>query len=136
MLLLHHCIDSVEPRSAVLAWCVPDAALPPPFPSSRPQRLYISNMAVAPSYRRTGIATALLSATERLAAAWGESEVYLHVDEVNATARQLYAAAGFTLRDEDPFWVLPPKRKLLLAKPIARPRRSSLAQGPRTELKV
>ena len=64
----------------------------------------------------------LLDAAERLAIAWGEEEIYLHVDEVNAAGRCLYAAAGFTQRDVDPFWVMPPKRKLLLAKTVARTR--------------
>jgi GNAT superfamily N-acetyltransferase len=105
---------------AVLAWCVPDATLPAPWPSSKPQRLYLSNMAVAPSWRRRGLATALLAAAERLARAWGENSIWLHVDEVNSSGRKLYEASGFTLQDEDPFWVLPPKRKLLLAKDIGR----------------
>ena len=115
-----HVFWLVLPASAVLAWCVPDAALPAPWPSGKPQRLYLSNMAVAPSWRRRGLATALLAAAERLARAWGETQVYLHVDEVNANGRKLYEAAGFTLQDADPFWVLPPKRKLLLAKEIGR----------------
>ena len=107
------------PHSAVLAWCVPDAALPPPFPSSKPQRLYISNMAVSPLHRRRGVATALLRAGERLARAWGESEVWLHVDEVNDGGRALYESQGFDVREEDPWWIPAAKRKLLLAKRVA-----------------
>ncbi len=105
-------------RSAVLAWCVPDAALPAPFPSTKQQRLYLSNMAVAPSCRRAGIATRLLHAATCLARRWGEQEVYLHVDEANVAGKALYARAGFDVKDQDPWWVPPAKRKLLLAKSV------------------
>jgi ribosomal protein S18 acetylase RimI-like enzyme len=111
-------------RSMVLSWRVPDAALPPPFPSSRPQRLYISNMAVAPAARRRGIALALLASAEAAAAAWGQPELWLHVDAGNVPARALYAAAGFSEAPEgqDGWWVPQSARRVLLRKPVP-PRR-------------
>ncbi len=45
------------------------AVLPPPFPSTSPQRCYVSNMAVARGFRRRGAATALLHSCSRLGAA-------------------------------------------------------------------
>jgi uncharacterized membrane protein YgcG len=73
----------------------PEAALPPPFPSGAPLRLYISNMAVAPAARRRGVARRLLAGAVRTAGLWAEPSVWLHVGSANAGARQLYAAAGF-----------------------------------------
>eukprot|EP00798_Chlamydomonas_sp_ICE-L_P022578 gene22578-29709_t len=43
----------------------PVALLPPPFPSSSPFRLYISNMAVEEQYRRQGIASRLMEKAEQ-----------------------------------------------------------------------
>lgn len=40
--------------------------LPPPFPTTKPLRLYCSNMAVSPAHRRKGLATALLQRCQRL----------------------------------------------------------------------
>jgi hypothetical protein len=72
-----------------------EAALPPPFPSNAPLRAYISNMAVAPSARRQGLGRTLCTACGRVAKAWGEPCVLLHVAADNATAQQLYASCGF-----------------------------------------
>jgi ribosomal protein S18 acetylase RimI-like enzyme len=113
----------------VLSWRVPDAALPPPFPSFRPQRLYISNMGVSPSARRRGVARAPLATAEATAAAWGQPEIWLHVDAANTGARLLYEACGFTMAPDgqDPFFVPPAQRRLLLRKAV--PRRWRLAPG-------
>lgn len=72
-----------------------EAALPPPFPSNAPMRAYISNMAVVPSARRQGLAKTLCSACGRIAKAWGEPCVLLHVASDNTSAQQLYAGCGF-----------------------------------------
>ena len=108
----------------VLSWRVPDAALPAPFPSFRPQKLYISNMGVAPAARRRGVARALLRAAEELAAAWEQDEVVLHVDAPNSGARALYEACGYTLAAEgqDPWFVPAAQRRLLLHKALPRSR--------------
>lgn len=51
---------------ALASFLAPEAVLPPPWPTSKPVRLYVSNLAVAPEQRRRGVAAALLSACERL----------------------------------------------------------------------
>jgi ribosomal protein S18 acetylase RimI-like enzyme len=43
-----------------------DAALPPPFPTRQPARLYIGNLAVKNGFRRGGCGSALLHAAEKL----------------------------------------------------------------------
>ena len=40
--------------------------LPAPFPTTKPWRLYCSNMAVATAHRRQGLATALLHRCQRI----------------------------------------------------------------------
>lgn len=45
-----------------------DSALPPPFPTKQPARLYIGNLVVRESMRRKGCGTALLTAVETLGA--------------------------------------------------------------------
>ena len=106
--------------SAVLSWRVPEAALPAPFPSTKPQRLYLSNMSVAPSARRRGVARALLSAAEATAAAWEQETLWLHVDVPNEGARALYDATGFTpaAEGQDPWFLPREKRRVLLCKPV------------------
>ena len=55
----------------------------------------LANLAVAPSRRRQGIATALLDAVLNDATGRGTKEIYLEVRESNAAARALYSARGF-----------------------------------------
>lgn len=55
----------------------------------------ILTLAVHPQMRRQGIGWALLAAAIAWAAATGASALFLEVAETNATARALYAAAGF-----------------------------------------
>lgn len=56
---------------------------------------YLSNLAIAPSHRRRGIAAQLLQACEPIAKTWGHHDLYLHVLENNRAARALYLKAGF-----------------------------------------
>ena len=55
----------------------------------------IITLGVVPSARRTGIATALLSAAEAEAADQGAVKVFLEVAADNAAARALYQKAGY-----------------------------------------
>jgi ribosomal protein S18 acetylase RimI-like enzyme len=73
----------------------PEAALPPPFPSSAPLRAYLSDMAVSPSARRRGAARLLLERACALARRWGEDSLWLHVAADNRAAVALYQSAGF-----------------------------------------
>jgi arginase family enzyme/GNAT superfamily N-acetyltransferase len=54
-------------------------------------------MATHPCRRRQGIATAILNAGARWAAAQGAGSFYLQVEEDNHAARNLYSRTGFTL---------------------------------------
>jgi len=77
---------------------------------------YLSSMAVAAEVRRRGAAQALLKTAERLAAAWGEKILALHLHEGNTPAQRLYQRAGFRLVSRDaPFMARP---RLLLVKDL------------------
>jgi len=52
-------------------------------------------MVVLPSARRQGLAKTLCAACGRIAKAWGEPCVLLHVAAENTSAQQLYAGCGF-----------------------------------------
>eukprot|EP00198_Chlamydomonas_reinhardtii_P004477 XP_001693813.1 predicted protein [Chlamydomonas reinhardtii] len=73
-----------------------EALLPPPFPSNKPYRLYVSNMSVVPAHRRRGLAKRLLLQCERVARLWGHESIWLHVKRSNAAAAALYASMGYT----------------------------------------
>jgi len=55
----------------------------------------VLTLAVAPAARRRGVATALLQAAMRQAAARQAEVMFLEVAESNAAAQALYMAAGF-----------------------------------------
>lgn len=82
---------------------------------------FITNMAVAPSSRRQGIATKLLHAACSTASIAGHSEVYLHVRVQDKPARELYKKNGFVVAQEDSWLVclLGRDRKQMLRKHIA-----------------
>jgi GNAT superfamily N-acetyltransferase len=72
-----------------------EAVLPPPFPTRAPLQAYISNMSVAPDARQRGLARRLCRACGRVAVAWRQPRVVLHVAVDNAAARALYSSVGF-----------------------------------------
>lgn len=93
----------------------------PPWQFTRSQYLYISNLAVSPSYRRQGIARKLLFQCEKVALEWGFSDLYLHVLENNHSAYSLYLERGYRVkRIESSFSarVLNRPRKMFLHKHI------------------
>eukprot|EP00873_Tetraselmis_striata_P024643 jgi/Tetstr1/444907/TSEL_003358.t1 len=94
-----------------------EAALPPPFPTRAPARMYLCNMAVRPASRRRGVARALLQEAQRLGTRWGQDALWLHVECDNTAALQLYLGEGFQRRSTDPWWYLI-GRKHLLVKPL------------------
>ena len=61
--------------------------------------LYVDALAVAPGFRRRGVATALLAAAEEAAAAAGLDGVALDTGLHNEPARSLYEAAGYRQRE-------------------------------------
>ncbi|KAG2496819.1 hypothetical protein HYH03_005225 [Edaphochlamys debaryana] len=80
---------------ALVSLAQPLALLPPPLPSRSPQQVHVDGLAVAPDCRRSGVASALLDAAERLARRWGGASLWLHVEAANAPAVQLYTDRGY-----------------------------------------
>jgi ribosomal protein S18 acetylase RimI-like enzyme len=68
-------------------------------PTPPPRMLYVDALAVDPSFRRRGIARALLADAERDAAHAGLEGVALDTGLQNAAARALYEATGFRERE-------------------------------------
>jgi ribosomal protein S18 acetylase RimI-like enzyme len=56
---------------------------------------YLANIAVDPSFRRKGIARAMLHACEQVAVARGFQRLYLHVRLGDDAARALYETSGY-----------------------------------------
>lgn len=79
----------------------PEALLPPPAPTRAPLVPYLGNLAVAPAARGRGVARRLLSAAERAAAAFGDSELWLRgrnrsgSSDGEDSSGNLYFAAGY-----------------------------------------
>ncbi len=83
--------------------------------------LYISNMAVAPQWRRQGIARVLLQAVEHVALEWHCPQLYLHVMADNLAASQLYTNLGYHPPRLEKTWAFFPTgshRKVLLHKSL------------------
>ena len=62
--------------------------------------LYINSLAVAPEARRLGIATHILSFTERVARRLGKKSLELSVLKSNFAAQEAYIKFGFTKKEE------------------------------------
>lgn len=58
--------DNTLVGCAFTSMVAPEALLPPPWPTTKPLRFYMSNLGVLQSHRRRGIALALLNACEIL----------------------------------------------------------------------
>ena len=65
---------------------------------------YLSNLAIAPKYRRQGVASGLLQACEKVALSWGFQHLYLHVLDNNHQARQLYFKQGYRVHKVESHW--------------------------------
>jgi ribosomal protein S18 acetylase RimI-like enzyme len=74
---------------AVIGQC---AAAVHKHPDLRPTELYIDEVAVAPPYRRQGIARRMLDAMFALGKALGCEEVWVGTEPDNMAARNLYAS--------------------------------------------
>jgi ribosomal protein S18 acetylase RimI-like enzyme len=68
-------------------------------PQHPPSMLYVDALAVDPSYRRRGVARALLARAEEAAAAHDLDGVALDTGLHNEPARALYAASGYRERE-------------------------------------
>ena len=75
---------------------------PPGGERNPPPRPYISNLAVARNVRRQGIATALLSAGERIVREdWKLPQLHLRVARDNEGARALYKGCGYSIVEDE-----------------------------------
>jgi ribosomal protein S18 acetylase RimI-like enzyme len=66
----------------------------------KPDSLYISSLAVAPEYRKHGVAKYILDISARIANKHGKRWLQLSVLKKNTPARQLYAKSGFAEKKE------------------------------------
>jgi ribosomal protein S18 acetylase RimI-like enzyme len=83
---------------------------------------YISNLAVSPERRRSGLARQLLLKCEQIAREWGFEELSLHVLDNNLPAHALYLSSGYRLQKTDGWlmnWLLNRPQKLFLHKKIS-----------------
>jgi ribosomal-protein-alanine N-acetyltransferase len=87
--------------------------------------LHINNLAVHPSHRREGVASALLSAVLRYGARAGASRATLEVRQSNLIARQLYDRFGFVVAGVRPgYYTHPIEDALILWRGRGMPGRS------------
>lgn len=114
--------------SCVLSLAAPDALLPAPFPTTKPWRLYCSNMAVATAHRRQGLATALLHRCQRIGGLWGHSEMWLHVDVINEQAQNLYMGSGFGIKSRDSWYYIIGRKRYLMQKSLTDRSRKTRAE--------
>ncbi len=74
----------------------------------------VMNLAVAPAYRRQGLARRLMADALRHAAARGCSQCYLEVRASNRRAIELYEHCGFTVIGRRPRYYFHPREDALL----------------------
>lgn len=61
-----------------------------------PSKPYILNLCVDPEFRRQGLARRLMTVSERLIRdVWGDTEIYLHVEDDQVAANYLYEKIGY-----------------------------------------
>ncbi|OEL25701.1 hypothetical protein BAE44_0013280 [Dichanthelium oligosanthes] len=82
--------------------------------------LYVSGIAVLPSFRRRKVGTALLKACEALGLQWRHRFMVLRAYEDDEGARGLYAKAGYRVVSRDPDWVtwVGRRRRVLMIKEL------------------
>ncbi|KAL4428386.1 hypothetical protein ABPG75_002475 [Micractinium tetrahymenae] len=116
VLVAEDCVSGEVLGCAAVSLAQPEAALPPPFPTSKPRRVYVSNIAVLPQHRRQGVGSLLLQQCERQARLWRQDSLWLHVELKNADALRLYQRLGYTEVGRDP--VFTPNRRCLMRKEV------------------
>lgn len=84
-----------------------------------PEELHITNIAVAPAYRRQGIGAALLTDTIEFAVCKGCRWIYLDVRPSNEAARALYERFGFVeIFRRRKYYIRPQEDGLVMARPV------------------
>ncbi|XP_021896030.1 uncharacterized protein LOC110813275 [Carica papaya] len=89
--------------------------------SGAEEYLYVSGLAVSPSFRRRRIGSALLKACDVMSLMWGFRFLVLRVYEDDLGAQKLYTAAGYREVSGDYPWMttwVGRKRRLLMIKQI------------------
>lgn len=84
---------------------------------------YISNLAVAPDYRRLGIARQLLQRCEVQVQRWHYGSIGLHVLETNQGAMELYRQLGYQVQQTEQTlgsWFFAQPKQLFLQKNLSR----------------
>ena len=66
----------------------------------KPDTLFVGSLAVAPQYRRHGLATHILNFSTKVARRMGKGWLELSVLKKNIPARSLYEKAGFAQKEE------------------------------------
>jgi ribosomal protein S18 acetylase RimI-like enzyme len=78
--------------------------------SEKLDALFINSLAVAPHYRRQGIATYMLSQAEKLAKRSGKTSLKLSVLKTNTPAQRTYKKFGLTTREQKKWSLILTKR--------------------------
>ncbi|HLY40002.1 MAG TPA: N-acetyltransferase [Terracidiphilus sp.] len=77
---------------------------------------YLQTIEVLPEFRKHGVASELLGCSENSALAGGAHEIWLHVDEFNASAIRLYEYHGYVRRARKENYYPQGRAALVLAK--------------------
>lgn len=96
--------NSLKSNSDIVVGTIEIALRSPFLWSTNPQYPYISNLAVAPEFRRLGVGRQLLSKCEQTALEWGYQETRLHVLDSNDAAKQLYCGSGYQISQIEANW--------------------------------
>lgn len=86
----------LEPVNGILPY--PLRFFPPSDTQMAHMQPYISNLCVSSEFRRQGLGRFLCALCEAISTSvWNKSEVYLHVEESNAAARELYNSMDYEI---------------------------------------
>ncbi len=89
----------------IIAFCDIDARPPKARDANTPPRPYFSDLAVGMKWRRQGIASSMIVASEVIVEKWQESEMYLRVEASNEAALLMYAGLGYEFVEHPYFGV-------------------------------
>jgi ribosomal protein S18 acetylase RimI-like enzyme len=114
-------VDTAATNQKIMGTIEMSVRLIDTWPSLNQSFPYLSNLAVAPSYRKLGVASSLLIRCEQISQRWGFQDLYLHVLENNHQAHQLYCKLAYQVYSVESPWdalILNRSRQILLHKHI------------------
>lgn len=79
---------------------------------------YLQTIEVRPEFRKHGAGRELLDRSEKSAFAAGARQIWLHVDEFNASAIRLYESSGYVRRARKENYYPEGRAALVLSKPM------------------